>query len=91
MKVWTICNSTCSYTCIMQVYTGKDSGSVRETNQHISVVLDLVKDIKKSGQNITCDNFLQIDRLHKNFFKKSFTGRNNKKEQAETPYGIYST
>ena len=41
----------------MQVYTGKDAESFRETNQGIRVVLDLVEDIEKSGRNITCDNF----------------------------------
>ena len=41
----------------MQVYTGKDCKSAQETNQGTRVVLDLVEDIEKSGQNITCDNF----------------------------------
>ena len=41
----------------MQVYTGKDAGSSQETNQHTRVILDLIEDIEKTGQNITCDDF----------------------------------
>jgi len=41
----------------MQVYTGKDAGSARETNQGTRVVLDLAEDIETSGRNITCDNY----------------------------------
>ena len=74
IKIWTICDSTCSYTLKMQVYTGKDAGLSLETNQGTRVVLDLVKDIEKSDQNITCDYF--------------FT--NNKEEQVRAPNGIYS-
>ena len=46
--IGTICNSTFSYTCKMQVYTGKDIGlALRENNEGLRVVLDLVEDIKK--------------------------------------------
>ena len=41
----------------MQVYTGKDAGSSRETNQGTRVVLNLVEDIEKSGENIICNYF----------------------------------
>ena len=56
-KIWIICDSTCSHTWKMQVYTGKDAGSSRETNQGTKVVLNLVEDIEKSGRNITCNYF----------------------------------
>ena len=91
IKIWTICNSICSYTWKMQVYTGKDAGSSRETNQGARVVLDLVEDIEKSGRNITCDNFFtNLSLARKLLLKKAHTGRNNEEEQAGAPNGIYS-
>ena len=39
------------------MYTGEDARSARETNQGLKVVRDLVEYVKKSAQNVTCDNF----------------------------------
>ena len=49
IKIWTICDYSCSYTWEMQLYIGKDAAWVRETNQGKRVVLDLIEDIKNSG------------------------------------------
>ena len=73
IKIWTICDSTCSYTWKMQVYAGKDAESFRETNQGIRVVLDLAEDIEKSGRNITCDNFFTNLTLARKLLQKKLT------------------
>ena len=57
----------------MQVYTGKDAGSSRETNQGTKVVLDLVEDIEKSSRNITCDYFFTNLSLARKLFQKKLT------------------
>ena len=54
IKIWTICDSTCSFSWKIQVYIGKDGGLGQETNQGIRVTLDLAKAIVIT---ITCDNF----------------------------------
>ena len=41
----------------MQVYLGKNDNAPREVNQDTKVVLDMIKEIEKSGQNLSCDNF----------------------------------
>ena len=55
----------------MQLYTGKDARSSRETNQGTRFVLDLVEDIEKSGRNITCDNFFTNLSLARKLLQKS--------------------
>ena len=57
----------------MQVYTGKDAGSSRETNQGTRVLLDLVEDIEKSGQNITCNYFFTNLSLARKLLQKKLT------------------
>ena len=57
----------------MQVYTGEDARSPRETNQGSRVACDLVEYIVKSGQNITFDNFFTKLSLAPKFFLKKFT------------------
>ena len=56
-NLWTICDSTCSYTWKMQVYIREDTGLARETKQGTRVVFDLAEDTDISCRNITCDNF----------------------------------
>ena len=55
----------------MLVYTGEDAGEARETNQSTKVVRDLEKDIEKSGQNTTCNNFFTKLSLAQNFFYRN--------------------
>ena len=75
----------------MQVYTGKDAGSSRKTNQGTRVVLDLVEDIEKSGQNITCNYFFTNLSLAQKLLQTKLTlGRNNEEEQAGAPNRICS-
>jgi len=57
IKFWMISDSTTSYVCRFQAYTGKEPDEARERNQSERVVLDLVENLKCSGRNITCDNF----------------------------------
>ena len=57
----------------MQVYIGKDVGSVRDTNQGTRVILNLIVDIENSGQNITCDNFFTNISLAQKFLQKKLT------------------
>jgi len=73
IKIWTICDFTCYYAWKMQVYTGKDPGSARETNQGTRVVLDVVEDIENSGRNITCDNFFTNLSLARKLLQKKLT------------------
>ena len=51
----------------MQVYTGKDERIGREVNQGTRVVPDMVKEIEKTGRNITCDNFLLVSHSQDSF------------------------
>ena len=70
----------------MQVYTGKDAGSSRKTNQGTRVVLNLVKDIEKSGQNITCNYFFTNLSLARKLFQKKLTlVRTIRKNKPELP------
>ena len=57
----------------MQVYTGKDAGSARETNQGTWVVLDLIEDIENSCQNNTCGNFFTNLSLARKLLEKKLT------------------
>ena len=89
IKIWRICDSTCSYTWKMQVYTGKNAGSARETNQGIRVVIDLVEDIENSGRNITCDNFFTNLSLARKLLQKKLTlVRTMRKSKPELPMGF---
>ena len=55
------------------MYTGKDAGSARETNQGTRVVLDLGEDIENSGRNITCDKFFTNLSLARKLLQKKLT------------------
>ena len=57
----------------MQVYTGKDERIGREGNQGTRVVLDMVKEIEKTGQNITYDNFFSCFSLARQLLSKKLT------------------
>ena len=73
MKIWTICDATSYYTWKMQVYTGKDERIGREVNQGTRVVPDMVKEIEKTGRNITCDNFFTSLSLARQLLSKKLT------------------
>ena len=73
MKIWTICDAASYYTWKMQVYTGKDERIGREVNQGTRVVLDMVKEIEKTGRNITCDNFFTSLSLARQLLSKKLT------------------
>ena len=70
----------------MQVYTGKDTELSLETNQGTRIVLHLVEDIEKSGQNITCDYFFTNLSLARKFLQKQLTLiRTIRKNKPELP------
>ena len=56
MKVWVLADSTNSYCCNLQVYTGQRGGE-REVGQGARVVLELTEHLSGSGRHITGDNF----------------------------------
>ena len=56
------------------MYTGKDAGSARETNQGTRVVFDLAEDIsKKFGRNNACNNFFRNLALAQKLLQKKST------------------
>ena len=68
----------------MQVYTGEDVESARKTNQGTRFLCDLVEYIKKSGLNITCDNFFtKLLLAQKLFLKKLILVETMKKNKTE--------
>lgn len=72
IKFWAICDSITSYAWKLEVYTGK-TGEKREKNQGENVVMRLVKDIEKSGRNITCDSFFTSYSLANYLLTKNLT------------------
>ena len=73
IKILAICEANASYASKMQVYTGKNPTVGREVNQGARFVQDLVKKIKHSGRNITCDNFFTSIQLAQDLLKKKLT------------------
>ena len=73
IKIWTICDAASYYTWKMQIYTEKDERIGREVNQETRVVLDMVKEIEKTGRNITCDNFFTSLSLARQLLSKKLT------------------
>ena len=57
IKFWMQCDSKTSYVSRVQVYTGRQPGTARETNQGQRVVQELCRNLAGSGRNVTCDNF----------------------------------
>ena len=57
----------------MQVYLGKNNNAPREVNPGTRVVLDMTKEIEKSGQNVTCDNFFTSLPLAQKLSEKKLT------------------
>ena len=70
IKLWTICDSTRSYTWKMQVYIRKDAVLARETKQGTRVVIDLAEDIDNFCRNITCGNFFTNPSLARKLLQK---------------------
>ena len=68
----------------LQVYTGRQAGMVRETNQGERVVLQLVQGLENTGRNITTDNFFTSLSLANTLLEKKLsllgTVRKNKGE-----------
>ena len=60
IKLWMLCDSKTSYVCRLQVYTGRVVDQPRKQNQGERVVLDLTRELKGSGRNVTVDNFFVV-------------------------------
>ena len=57
IKIWAICDLTTHYVLKMDVHKGRKIGEPRKANVGSKLVLKLSEPFKKSGRNITCDNF----------------------------------
>ena len=57
IKIWAICHSTLHYVLKMDVYKGREIGEPRETNLGSKLELKISEPFKKSGKNITFNNF----------------------------------
>uniref|UniRef100_A0A8D9E8K7 PiggyBac transposable element-derived protein domain-containing protein n=1 Tax=Cacopsylla melanoneura TaxID=428564 RepID=A0A8D9E8K7_9HEMI len=82
IKVWWACDSTNGYPCQGIIYTGKEDGQVRETNQGQRVLLELSEPYKSSGRTIVADNFfttLEAERIlqSSSCFCGNFTQKQN--------------
>ncbi|XP_005947474.1 piggyBac transposable element-derived protein 4 [Haplochromis burtoni] len=81
IKIWVICDVATSYAWKMEIYTGK-SGSSREVNQGMRVVLQLTEGLK--GHTVTCDNFFTSFSLAEELLRRKValvgTIRGNKPE-----------
>ena len=73
IKLWTICDSTCSYIWKILVHIRKDAGLARKTKRGTRIVLDLAEDIDDFCRNITCDNFFTNLSLVRKLLQKNLT------------------
>ena len=84
IKKWVICDSLTSYVLKMDIYKGKEVHQSRQVNLGEKVVLNLVEPFKRSGRNITCDNFFTSLGLARKLLNDNLTVvgtiRKNKKE-----------
>jgi len=56
--------------CRVQVYTGRQLETARETNQGQCVVQELCRNLVGSGRNVTCDHFFTSLQLIQNLKKE---------------------
>ena len=73
IKIRAICNSTPHYVRKMDVYKGREIGEPRETNLDSKLVPKLSEPFKKSGRNITCDNFFTNLELGRKLLMQNLT------------------
>ena len=63
IKIFWVADAETFYPWKGKIYAGKLAGAERQTNIGPNTVLDLVYDLKKSGRNITADNFFITEEL----------------------------
>ena len=84
IKMWMLCDSRTSYVHRLQIYTGRPAGQEREQNQGERVVLDLTRDLQRSGRNVPTDNFFTclslVQKLKQHQMTLLGTIRKNRKE-----------
>ena len=73
IKIWAICDSTLHYVLKMDVYKEREIGEPRETNLDSKLALKLSESFKKSGRNITCDNFFTNLELGRKLLMQNLT------------------
>ena len=73
IKVWAICDSSTSYALKMDIYKGKEPNEPQNSNLGCKVVMNLAEPFKKSGRNITCDNFFTSLDLGRKLLKERLT------------------
>ena len=92
LKFWACCDSETAYVCNIQLYTGKQKGEPREQNQGTRVVMDMVKNLEKSGRNVTCDNFFTSFILGNHLKQKNLTVLGTiRKNRKEIPQQLLTT
>jgi hypothetical protein len=87
LKSWILADQKTSFCCNFELYTGKPPGGVAEKEQGNRVVLSLVDYLgKKSGRNVTCDNFFTSIGLAEKLLERNITLIGTiRKNRAEIP------
>lgn len=73
IKIFWVADAETFYPWKGKIYAGKLAGAERQTNIGPNTVLDLVYDLKKSGRNITADNFFITEELSSKLLKMNLT------------------
>ena len=73
IKIWWCCDSQTCYPLKGDVYLGRQPGQQREVGQGARVVEQLVEPWRKSGRNVTADNFFTSIPLAEDLLKDGLT------------------
>ena len=73
IKIWAVCDSTLHYVLKMDVYKRREIGEPRETNLGSKLELKISEPFKKSGRNITCNNFFTNLKLGRKLLMQNLT------------------
>ena len=91
IKIWAICDSTLHYVLKMDVYKGREISEPREINLGSKLVLKLLEPFKKSGRNITCNNFFTNMQLGRFLMQNLTIVGTIRKNRIELPAEFVST
>ena len=73
IKIWWCCDSQTCYPLNGEVYLGRQPGQQREVGQGARVVKQLVAPWRRSGRNVTADNFFTSIPLAEDLLKDGLT------------------
>ena len=73
IKIWTVCDRATSYVRKIDIYKGKEPQKLQNSNLGCKVVMHFTEPFKKSGRNITYDNFFTSLELGRKLLKDRFT------------------